>query len=65
MNNIIKELAPQVNKVISYSQSVPNKVVNSIPLLEKWYKAKSHFIQALGDKLIYEFPEPISVNLTD
>ena len=65
MNNIIKELAPQVNKVISYSQSVPDKVVNSIPLLEKWYKSKSHFIHALEDELIYEFPEPISVNLTD
>lgn len=64
-NSMIEMLAPYVNEVIEYSQGIPTGKVNSIPLLEKWYEAKKHFIDRLDGRLIYEFPETISVNLTD
>lgn len=62
-NKIIDELAPMVDKVINYSQGVCGS--NSTDILNRWYDAKETLIKRMGGKLIYEFPNTISINLTE
>ena len=52
----IEELTEQVKSVISFSQGIPDPKVE--PLMNRWVKAKSKFIEYFGG-LIYEWPEPI------
>lgn len=55
------EIQSQVNKVIKYSQGISNP--NTDQLMEDWREAKRDFIEAMGGKLIYEYPEPVSFEL--
>ena len=53
----IDEIKEQFKKVISYSQGIENPVVDD--LFEKWLEGKRDFIEAMGGKLIYEFPKKV------
>lgn len=50
----------QFDKVISYSQDIPNPKTNE--LFDNWEKNKKFFIDIFGD-LIYELPETVSFHL--
>ena len=58
----IDEIKEQFKKVISYSQGIENPVVDD--LFEKWLEGKRDFIEAMGGKLIYEFPKKVFFELT-
>ena len=47
----------QFNSVIEYSQGYSG--VNTDELFEKWLDAKRDFIEVMGGKLIYEYPETV------
>ena len=51
----------QFNSVIEYSQGYSG--VNTDELLEKWLDAKRDFIEVMGGKLIYEYPETVYFEL--
>ena len=57
----IDEIKEQFKKVISYSQGIENPVVDD--LFEKWLEGKRDFIEAMGGKLIYEFPKKVFFEL--
>lgn len=56
-----KDIQEQFNKVISYSQGIPEPKTDK--LFEDWLEAKRDFIEAFGGKLIYEMPEKVSFEL--
>ena len=58
MYNDVQE---QFNKVISYSQGVPEPETDK--LFADWLEAKRDFIEAFGGQLIYEWPEKVSFEL--
>ena len=49
-------------KVIQHSQHIEEPKVDK--LFELWYEAKKDFIFLMGNKLIYEFEEPVSFELS-
>lgn len=51
------------DKVVEYSQEFSG--LDTEVLFQRWYDAKKDFIDKLGDKLIYEFPEPVTLALDD
>ena len=55
-------LKDNFNKVIQYSQNISEPQTDE--LLKKWRQAKKDFIFAFGNKLIYEFPETITFELS-
>lgn len=55
------EIQEQFNKVLCYSQA--QSEVNTDKLFDIWQKAKQRFILLMGNKLIYECPEPVTVYL--
>lgn len=59
----ITEIKSQVYRVIQYSQNIPDPKVDE--LLDEWLEAKRDFIEIMGGKLIYEYPEPVSFELGD
>ena len=56
-----KEIQEQFNKVISYSQGIPEPQTDK--LFADWLEAKRDFIEAFCGKLIYEMPEKVSFEL--
>ena len=58
MYNDVQE---QFNKVISYSQGIPEPETDK--LFADWLEAKRDFIEAFGGQLIYEWPEKVSFEL--
>ena len=58
MYNDIQE---QFNKVISYSQGIPQPETDK--LFADWLEGKRDFIEAFGGQLIYEWPEKVSFEL--
>ena len=58
MYNDVQE---QFNKVISYSQGVPEPETDK--LFADWLEGKRDFIEAFGGQLIYEWPEKVSFEL--
>ena len=58
MYNDIQE---QFNKVISYSQGIPQPDTDK--LFADWLEGKRDFIEAFGGQLIYEWPEKVSFEL--
>ena len=58
MYNDIQE---QFNKVISYSQGIPEPETDK--LFADWLEGKRDFIEAFGGQLIYEWPEKVSFEL--
>ena len=58
MYNDVQE---QFNKVISYSQGIPEPETDK--LFADWLEGKRDFIEAFGGQLIYEWPEKVSFEL--
>lgn len=58
-----KNIQEQFNKVISYSQNIPEPKTDE--LFEEWLEAKRDFIEAFGGKLILEFPVSVSFELSE
>ena len=50
-------------EVIEYSQGIQRVQVDKA--FELWEKNKAYFIKTFGDKLIYECPEEVSIELTE
>ena len=59
----MEEIKAQFKKVIEYSQNI--KDINVDVLFEKWKNAKKDFIDLMNGQLIYEWPEPISFELSE
>lgn len=60
---IYTDIQEQFNKVISYSQGISDPQTDE--LFEKWYAAKRSFIDAFGEKLIYEVEQPVQFTLEE
>lgn len=60
--NEIQWIKEQFDKVIRYSQNI--KEPKTEKLFEIWAKQKNRFIELFGNKCIYEFPEPVSFELS-
>lgn len=58
---IYTDIQEQFNKVIAYSQGIPDPKTDE--LFENWLEAKRSFIEAFGGKLIYEVPVKVSFTL--
>ena len=61
----ITALKPVVDAVLCYSQDYPFEELNTVPLLEKWYKAKSFLISAFGGMPIVRSSEKIRIELSE
>lgn len=57
----IDNIKKQFKRVISHSQGIEDPVVDD--LFDKWLEGKRDFIEAMGGKLIYEFPEKVFFEL--
>lgn len=55
------EIQEQVNKVIAYSQDIENPKIDK--LIADWLAAKRDFIEAMGGEPIFEWPDPVSLEL--
>lgn len=58
-----EKIQEQFDRVISYSQGIP--MPRTDKLFQEWKDAKSRFIKAFGDKLIYEVPVKVHFSLDD
>ena len=58
----IEEIKKSVAAVVSHSQNIPCPLVDE--LMDKWAAAKKDFIAAFGHKLIFEYPEKVSFELS-
>ena len=56
-----KEIQEKFNKVISYSQGIEDPKTDV--LFSRWLESKRNFIEAMGGRLIWEWPEPVSFEL--
>ena len=56
-------LIEQVNKVIEYSQDLEN--IDCTSLINKWEEGKARFLHYFGDKLIYEYPKTVTIELPE
>ena len=64
MTNIEMEMIKaQIDKVITYSQDISNPKTDYV--MEQWAKNKQRFINKMNGKLIYEFPEEVSFELSN
>ena len=63
MSYDIKEIKKDFIKVIEYSQNIMEPAVDK--LFDTWLDNKRDIIEAMDGKLIYEFPEKISFELSD
>ena len=59
----LNEITKNVEKVISYSQSLNN--VNAAPLINQWYEAKKEFIDLFGGECTYTYPEKVSFEIDE
>ena len=59
----MEEIKAQFKKVIEYSQNITD--INVDALFEEWKNAKKDFIDLMNGQLIYEWPEPISFELSE
>ena len=57
----IKEIQAQFNKVIAYSQGIPDPKTDD--LFERWLEAKRDIIETFGGELIYTVPQKVSFEL--
>lgn len=60
---IYTDIQEQFNKVIAYSQGIPDPQTDK--LFEDWVEAKRDFIEAFGGKLIVEVPTKVSFTLDE
>lgn len=51
------------DEVLMHSQGLEE--VNTAPLFEQWAKSKQQFIDCMGGKLIYEYPEQVTFSLSE
>ena len=59
----VKELKQQFKEVIKYSQGIENPKIDV--LFTSWYNNKRDFIEAMGGKLIYEYPKKLTFHLDE
>ena len=62
MTSIIQHIKPNFDEVIKFSQNLPS--VNSDKLLESWYQAKKHIIDAWDGELIVESTDVVTFELS-
>lgn len=55
------EIQKQFNEVISYSQNI--KTPQTDTLFKRWADCKSIFWKAMGEQLIFEWPQPITLEM--
>lgn len=55
------EIQKQFNKVISYSQNIDEPQTNA--LFKRWANSKSIFWKAMGEQLIFEYPQPVTLEM--
>ena len=58
-----KELVEQFTKVIEYSQDVTPK--RSEEVISNWHANKQYYIDKFSGNLIYEYPEEVSIKLSE
>lgn len=58
-----EDIQAQFNNVITYSQNIPDPKTTS--LFHRWEASKSKFIHLFGDKLIFEYPEEVTFELSE
>ena len=56
-----QNIEEQVKRVLQYSQNVNNPKITE--LMDNWETNKKKFFKAFGNKLIYEFDDPVSLEL--
>lgn len=56
-----KSIQEAFNKVITYSQNIQNPQTDT--LFSMWAENKSNFWKFMGEKLIYEFPQKVTLEL--
>ena len=56
-----KEIQEKFNKVISYSQGIENPKTDA--LFSRWLESKRDFIEAMGGRLIWDWPASVSFEL--
>lgn len=63
-NNLIDEIKPFFDKIIKHNTHVAGHY-NSAPILQQWWENKQQLIQALGEELIYELPNKVTLELDE
>lgn len=58
----VQSIKEQFDKVIKYSQCVPNPKTDK--LFETWEKSKEYFYKLFGNKYIYELPDEVVFDLS-
>lgn len=61
----LNKIKTQVAEVLKYSQDFKFNEPKVDALIEDWYEAKKDFIDIIGEKLIYEYPEPICFEMNE
>lgn len=60
-----EDIKRQIKDVLKYSQDFQTHDPQVNALYDKWYNNKSRFIERLGGKLIYEFPQTICFEMSE
>ena len=60
---MLKTIKGQVRRVIQYSQDIPDPQVDE--LIDNWLRAKCHFMDLFGGKIIWEYPLPYTFTLDE
>ena len=59
----LKEIKQQFMDVISYSQGIEQPNVDA--LFDNWLEAKRDIIEAMGGRLIYQYPEKVEFKIDE
>jgi hypothetical protein len=59
----IRNIQSQVEQVLQYSQNIDKLDLTN--LIDRWYESKQFFIEAFGDKCIYESPHKITFHMSE
>ena len=66
LKNYITDIQPKVNQVLNYSQDLyGNIIANTDKIFDKWAKNKQSFFEAFGNKLIWECPKEVCIQLDE
>jgi hypothetical protein len=60
---MFEEVRQQFKEVISFSQNIPERYLDTDEFLDQYLEAKRDIIEAFDGKLIYEVPEPVQFHL--
>ena len=59
-----RQIQSDLEAVLTYIKGYQNIDIDCTEVMNKWYDNKQHIIELFGDKLIYEFPKVIEIELT-